>query len=452
VNKADIEKTFDQNRRNYTEEWQQLLSFPSISAEPEHEKDCLDCACWLVEHLRAIGFESRLLKTSSKPVVFGERNGKSGKVVVLFYGHYDVQPVDPLEEWSTPPFEPTLKDGRLYARGAQDNKGQLFYALKAMEMLIQNAALDATVKIVLEGEEECGSKGISEAVNDWGDLIAADVLMVTDTATARSGAPAIIMGLRGILHLSVTLSGPHYDLHSGTHGGVAPNPAAEMACLVAGLHDADGKIALKGFYDCVEEPTETERRLTNSVPFDMNSYMTETGVPATAGEKQFNPPERAAFRPSIDVNGIHSGYAGPGIKTIIPARSAAKITARLVPGQDPEFCLKAIIHHFKENTAEGLHCEVTEQGIGGRALRLDPNSPVVARAKRILDHLTGEETTLAWEGASIPIVSGLAFASGAEPLLAGFGMEEDRAHAPNESFSLEQFKLGYMYVALMLTG
>lgn len=450
MNKADLERIFDQNMERYLDEWKQLLAFSSISTEPEHEKDCLDCANWLTDHLRKIGFESRLLETSSKPVVFAEHKGSPDKPAILFYGHYDVQPVDPLEEWTNPPFEPVLKNGRLYARGAEDNKGQMFYVLKAMETLIGHNMLCSTVKVIIEGEEESGSEGISGALHDWQDLVKADILMVTDTNTVSPGIPTIIMGLRGLVHLSVALTGPHHDLHSGVHGGKAPNPAAEMARLVASLHNPDGSISVEGFYDSVEEPTKKERALANAMPFNMSSYKAETGVPATAGEKRFSPIERVGFRPSIDINGLHSGYGGPGTKTIIPAMAAARITARLVSGQDPEFCLNAIINHLEKHTADGLRFEVTEKGVGGAALRLDPDSSLVTKAKKVLDQLGDRETAFLWEGASIPVVSELSRVSGAEPLLAGFGREEDRAHAPNESFSLNQFKRGYLYAALML--
>ncbi len=451
MDRAHIERIFEQNRERYLEEWKQILTFPSISADPAHNQDCLDCANWLVEHLEGIGFESRLLETCTKPVVFGERKGNPDKPVALFYAHYDVYPVDPKEDWPNPPFAPVLKDDRIYARGAANDKGQLFYALKAMETLIRRDALECTVKIILECEETCGNEGISKAMSDWQELIRADILMVADTSTVSSGAPTIVMGLRGRFHITVMLTGPHYDLHSGVHGGMAPNPAAEMARLVASLHNPDGSIAVGHFYDSVREPTERERELVNSIPFDMNSYKTETGVPATAGEKQFTPVERVGFRPSIDINGIHSGYGGAGKKTIIPAVAVAKITVRLEADQDPEFCLNAIIDHLKEREPEGLHLEVTEKGIGGRGLRLNPDSELVSRAKKILGQLTEKETVFVWEGMSIPVVHELSRVSGAEPLLVGFGSPEE-GEAPIESFSLQDFKLGYLYVALMLAG
>ena len=448
--RVSLLQEFERNRERYVREWTELLRFPSVSTLDEHHQDCLDCARWLADHLGRIGFEAQLLETRFKPVVYAERPGERGRPIVLFYGHYDVQPADPLDQWTHPPFDPVLRGGRLYARGAEDNKGQLFYALKAMETLIRRGSLRSTVKILLEGEEESGSRGLAEALPEWRERVRSDVLMVSDTHGVESGAPTIIMGLRGIVQLTAALSGPLHDLHSGVHGGVAPNPALEMARLLASLHRADGRIAVKGFYDSVAPPTGEERELANAHAPDDAAYQAMTGVPPAAGEKEFTPAERTAFRPSLDINGIHSGFGGKGSKTIIPAKAFAKITARLVAGQDPERCLQAVITHLAGHAPSGLRFEVEEQGVGGPALRMDLRSPWVARAKKVLETLSGRDTAFLWEGASIPIVSALSRVSGAEPLLVGFGREADRIHAPDESFSLEQFRSGYLYVAHML--
>jgi len=449
----DFEATFDRNLDRYIEEWKQVLRFPSIGSHPEHAGDCMDCANWLLEHVRGIGFEGKLLETSSFPVVYGERKGSPGAPTVLFYGHYDVQPVDPLDEWTAPPFEPSLRDGRMYARGANDDKGQVLYALKAFETLIADGSLAPTVKLLIEGEEECGgSRGMARGLPDWHDLVQADVLMVTDTGMSPSGAPAIVMGLRGVLYLTALLLGPHHDLHSGLHGGVSPNPAEAMARLVATLHNEDGSIAVDGFLDGVRPPTARERELAAATPFDADKYRKTVGVPPTGGEQGLEPWDRLGFRPTIEVNGIHSGYGDAGAKTIIPATAIAKISARLVPGQDPESCLEAIIAHLAKHAPGNLNFDVPEKGLGGAGFRLDPNSAVVEKARGVLDNLTEFDSVFLWEGASIPIVSELWKASGAEPLLVGFGTERDRVHAPDESFSLEQFKLGYLYVAEMLTA
>ena len=449
---SSLAATFDRQCDRFVSEWMTLLRFPSISTLPEHASDCVRCAEWLAAHLRGIGFEAELQATPSKPVVVAHRQGDPGRPVVLFYGHYDVQPVDPLESWRQPPFEPVLRDGRLFARGAQDNKGQLFYGLKAMETLIAAGALNATVKIVLEGEEESGSGGLAAVLPAWRDRLAADILMVTDTGTVCTGAPTIIMGLRGVLHLTVELRGPTHDLHSGVHGGCAPNPAEGMAALIASLHGPDGRLAVSGFCDDVMPSSEEERRLARAVPFDPAQYLANTGVPPVAGEKAYSPTERTGFRPSVDINGLHAGYGGQGMKTIIPATATAKITARLAAGQDPARCLQCLVRHLEAHTPAGLKLAIPERGIGGPGFRLRPASPLVARAKAVLNQLSDLETAFLWEGASIPIVSALAEISGAEPLLVGFGGDDDLIHAPNESFSIEQFRKGYLYAGLLLAG
>ena len=452
MNPSNVRSSFETDRERILTEWQELLSFPSISTEPNHHQDCVDCADWLKAHLETIGFEAKLLETPTKPVVFGEYKGPPDSPVVLFYGHYDVQPVDPLEEWESPPFTPTLVDGRVRARGAEDNKGQHFYALKAMQALIREKALNVTVKVILEGEEESGSTGITAMLPEWQDIVRADVLMVTDIFMESLNQPTITLGLRGIISLTVELMGPKHDLHSGVHGGVAPNPAAAMASLLASLHDEHGAIAVDGYYDDVLPPTSKEIELASDVPFDGAAYEKSTGVAPVAGETSYAPIERLAFRPSIDINGFRSGFDGPGSKTIIPAKATAKITSRLAAGQDPDGALGRIIDHLHAHTPRGMQLTISEQWAAGAGFRLDPESHYVSKASKVLNRMSGKAPVLRWEGASIPIIADLSRVSGAEPLLIGFGLEEDRIHAPNESFSLDQFRLGYEYVALMLSS
>lgn len=450
MERSSFEKLYDQNQERFVSEWKELLRFQSISTDPKHNDDSHKCAAWLVEHLKKLGVEASLWPTVTKPVVYGERAGKKGKPTVLFYGHYDVQPVDPIEKWTVPPFEPTLKEGRMYARGAQDNKGQLFYFVKAVEQLIKNDLLDCTLKILIEGEEESGGEGINDALPRWADKIKADVVMVCDTGTIHEDYAAITMGLRGIDSLEIKLSGPLYDLHSGVHGGVILNPATEIARLVATLHNPDGSIAIPGYYDGIPEIDAEDRKLANAAPFDLAGYEKQIGAPPTGGEQRFTPVERRGFRPTIEINGIHSGYGGPGHKTIIPSSAIAKISTRLVKGQDPARCMKLLIEHCKKNAPSALRFEVVEQAIGGPAVSLSAKSALVKKARAVLDEISGGKTIFIWEGASIPIVSALAEYSGGEPLLIGFGCEEDSIHAPNESFSLGQFRKGFLYAAMML--
>jgi acetylornithine deacetylase/succinyl-diaminopimelate desuccinylase-like protein len=263
--------------------------------------------------------------------------------------------------------------------------------------------------------------------------------------------PAIIMGLRGIFHLTAVLSGPSHDLHSGIHGGAAPNPATALARLLATLHGPDGRIAVAGYYDGVRKPTARERRLASAGQPSPAEYRRQMGVLPVGGEKGFGLAERIGFRPTLDINGIHAGYGGPGSKTVIPARAIGKITSRLVAGQDPAACLKAVIRHLQRHAPEGLRLEIAEKGVGGEAVRVRLDSPAVRKAKEVLDELSGGRTVFRWHGASVPVIPDLVRASGAEPVLAGFGLEDDHIHAPNESFSLAQFRLGFLYVGMLLS-
>lgn len=452
MDKSFFDREFEQNLPRFLEEWKQLLSFASVSTDPAREPDCLACAEWLKSHLEGIGFQAEILPTPSKPCVFASWPGDPKKPTVLFYGHYDVQPADPLALWKSDPFKPELRDGRLYARGAQDNKGQTFYFMKAIETLIRSKGLQYPVKILLEGEEESGSSGITAALPAWRDRLAADVLMVCDTGSISAERPTITMGLRGIIRVEVKLSGPYHDLHSGVHGGLVKNPAVEMAKLLATLYTPEGGINVKGYYDGIRTVGPADRRFVEDFPFDPGEYARQTGAQPVGGERGLSPAERRGFRPTIEINGLHSGYDGPGTKTIIPAQAFAKLTSRLVEGQDPDRCLALLIDHLKAHAPEGLKFELAQHGVGGAALSLTSESELIKRTKEVLDGISGRETILMWEGASIPIIPSLSKVSGGEPLLVGFGLEEDSIHAPNESFSIAQLKSGFMYVSMMLSG
>lgn len=450
MNKQILESTFAQNQNQCIADWKTFLEFPSISADSAHDGDCRDCAVWLSDHLEQIGFSSQLLETSTKPCVFAERKGDPTKPTILYYGHYDVQPVDPENEWDTPPFTPSMRDDRLYARGAQDNKGQVLYTIKAIETLIQNNINLPTIKIIIEGEEEYGSTAIADNLEKWKKQLQADILMVHDTGTIRAGNPTIIMGLRGIVHLCIELEAANHDLHSGLHGGLAPNPALGMAQLIAGFFKPDGSVAVENFYDGVTPPTPQELALAAEPPFDAKEYQRLIGTTPSGGQKDISPVERVGFQPSLDINGLHSGYGGEGMKTVIASKAIAKISARLVPAQDPAAILNTITTHLKNNIPEGMQLTISEETIGGPGFRLDSTLNIVQQAKSALNQLSEKPTAFLWEGASIPIVTALAATSGAAPLLVGFGHEDDHIHAPNESFSIEQFKSGYLYTALIL--
>ncbi len=446
--KKQLEALFDRER--CVSFWETLLRFPSISADPVHEGACHDCAAWLREQLTAAGLQAECLATGRKPAVYAEYQGPADAPTVLIYGHYDVQPVDPVEAWESPPFEPTWRAERLYARGAQDNKGQLAYVIQAVAALIRAGQLNCTVKFIVEGEEECGSKGLTSKLEAWKSKLQADILMVCDTGTVASGQPTIIMGLRGVIHMTATLTGPNHDLHSGLHGGLAPNPAQGAAQIVASLFKADGSVAVAGFMDGVTPPSPEEQALAEAVPFDLAAYRTMVGTDPVGGTAGVPPQTRVGFLPSLDINGIHSGYGGNGSKTVLPSDALLKLSVRLVPGQDPEAVLAALERHIEAHVPAGMQVAFPEAGAAGPGFRLSLQSQAIALASAALHELAGGPPAYLWEGASIPIVVDLAAAAGADPLLVGFGHETDHIHAPNESFSLAQFHQGFLYVALLL--
>ncbi len=437
-----FETWFDANLARILEDYFALLRFPSIGAEPAHLSDCVACAEWIKQFLGGLGFTVDLVQADAAlpPVIVAERPVPGAQRTVLVYGHYDVQPVDPLEAWETPPFEPTIRSDRVYARGAQDDKGQWFALLQGLRAAIEAGATLPSVRLVLEGQEESGSGALSALAYDLRKRLAADVLLVADTGKDVSGRPAIVAGLRGVIHFTVTLHGPKYDLHSGQHGGIAPNPAQGIAELVASLHRADGAIAVEGFCDGIINPTEAEFALATENGFDEVAYQQEVGVPPVGGERGVPAIVRNAFRPTIEVNGIHGGYGGAGSKTVIPTHAFAKISCRLVPGQSPARVWECLKVHFERYCPRGLTLELTEVTGCEPGFRLPIDSPVTRVAHDILDTLDPRGAVFTWEGASIPIVARLRDLTGAAPLLVGFGMQEDRIHCPNESYSLAQFR------------
>lgn len=451
--KTTCEQIYKENQKRFVDDWKEFLQYPSISADPAYEQDCQHCAAWLVQHLQGMGMKAELVPTVGKPLVYAEYQGLPDRPTILYYGHYDVQPVDPEELWESKPFVPEVRGERLYARGAQDNKGQTMYVLKALETLLKQNALQCSVRMFLEGEEESGSVGIAAAVKSLhkDGRLRGDVLMVCDTGSVAAGVSTITMGLRGIVYLEATMEGILHDLHSGSHGGMVKNPATELARLVATLHHADGSIAVKDFYEGVGEIAPQDRTLANAAPFSAQEYEEQIGLPPSGGELAFTPVERRGFRPTIEVNGFHSGYGGPGGKTIIPSRAFVKLSARLVGKQDPQKSLDRIVAHLQTHAPQDMKLSITDKGVGGPALLLSSQSPWIQEADRVLKQLSQQPTVYSWEGGSIPVVSSLAQVSGAEPLLVGFGLDEDRIHAPNESFSLRQFELGFLYATMMFS-
>ena len=436
---------FEEQRESILKEYFELLRFSTVGAEPTRLKDCVDCAVWLKKWLSPQGFAVELMQApkmlGTPPILFAERKGDEGAPVILFYGHYDVQPADPLDAWETPPFEPTLKDnGRVYCRGAQDDKGQFFSSLCGMRNFLKSHTGNVpTIKIVLEGQEESGSTALTALAPTIKDRLRADVLLVCDTGAAPGMRPAIVAGLRGVSHFTVRLEAASYDLHSGEHGGIAPNPAQGIAELIASLHNPDGSIAVRGFCDRVVPPTDEEREAAEAAAVSPEEYEKITGVPPVGGEQGLTLTERNSFRPTIEVNGIHTGYGGPGSKTVIPAGAIAKISMRLVPDQNPDEVMAALERHLRQHTPRGMKLFIEDLTGGAVGFRLPLASPVFRLAASVLGEIDPRGAVYQWDGASIPVVSTLKACSGAAPLLVGFGQPEDHMHSPNESYGLNQF-------------
>lgn len=428
-------------------EYFDLLRFETVGADPNRLRDCVNCATWLRRWLEAIGFTSELLMPpvadgkAAPPILFAERKGDEGSHTVLVYGHYDVQPADPVDEWKTPPFEPTEKDGRVYCRGSQDDKGQSFAFLCGVRDFLASAKPGhiPTIKVVLEGQEESGSAALIAMAPDLRRKIAADLLLVCDTSAAADLRPAIVAGLRGVSHFTVRLDGPNRDLHSGEYGGIAPNPAQAIAELVASLHNPDGSISVAGFRDGVEPPTEPERRAAEAAALSDNDYYNDIGCEPVGGQQGKTVTQRNSFEPTIEVNGIHSGYGGPGAKTVIPSSAFAKISMRLVPGQTPRGVIAAVKRHLEDKCPRGMKLTVDDVNEGAGGFRLPLASPAFRLAASVLEEMDPRGPVFQWDGASIPVVSVLKTASGAAPLIVGWGQPEDRIHSPNESYSFRQF-------------
>ena len=423
-----------------SKEYFELLTFPSIGADPTKLGESARCATWLKKWLEKIGAESSLYtKDFAPPVLFAEFKAPEGAPSVLFYGHYDVQPPDPLDAWETPPFEPTLKGNRVYARGAQDDKGQLFAFLCGVREFVAANPGRINLKVILEGQEESGSTALGKLLPELRTRLAADVLLVCDSGAAPALRPAIVAGLRGVSHFTIKLTAANRDLHSGEYGGIAPNAAQGIAELVSSLHNPDGSIAVFGFRDGIEPPSHEELRTAEATAPDENAFRDDIGCDPVGGQLGKTIVQRNGFEPTIEVNGIHSGYGGPGSKTVIPCEAIAKISMRLVPGQNPSRAFSSVREHLENRVPRGMKLEISELTGEAGGFRLPLASPLFRLAEDVLKEMDERGAVFYWNGASIPIVSSLREYSGAAPLLVGWGQSEDRIHSPNESFSVEQF-------------
>ena len=430
-------------RDNYLEEYYSFLRFPSVSTDDRHKENLVECANWLVNKLNRIGLQAQLVPTKRHPIVWARNEHKTGRPTVLIYGHYDVQPPDPLELWDSPPFEPVLKNGYVFARGATDNKGQILsHILGIQETIEEHRELPVNLHLVIEGEEEIGSGNLGPFLSANRDALKCDVAVISDTGMIARGIPTLSYGLRGVTSLEVKVAGPKMDLHSGVFGVAVANPITALAQLLATLHDREGRVAIAGFYDRVKPLEKWEREAWRKLPIDGDKLISEeTGVPELFGETGYNSAERIWARPTAEINGIGGGYQGQGTKTVIASHAFAKLTFRLVPDQRGEEILKLAKTHFKKNLPKGVTMEIT-MGHTGPWYLTDPHDGWGEAAQRALRKAFNHEAALIREGGSIPIVSEFRGILGVETLLMGLALPDCRAHSPNENFSLENFEGG----------
>lgn len=435
----------NKNIDNYIEELKDFLRIPSISTMVEHKNDVKKGAQFAADKLKKAGLSRvEIFQTEGHPIVYGEWLGAPGKPTVLIYGHYDVQPVDPIELWDSKPFDPVIKNGKIYARGATDDKGQLYAHIKSVEALFKtDGSLPLNVKFILEGEEEIGSVNLEPFIKNNKDLLKCDCVLVSDTSLYAKGQPTITYGLRGLCFMEIEVTGPKQDLHSGTYGGVVANPANTLAEIVTGLKDKNGKIRIPGFYEDVKRLTKAEKENMKSLKFSESSIKKETGVKELYGEPKYSALERIWARPTLDVNGMLSGFTGAGAKTIIPSKASAKISMRLVPNQEPKKIARLFKKYVKSIAPKTVKVDVREVHHGLSSLSpLDSKEMQAAAAA--MGKAFGKKTVFMREGGSIPVVAVFSNLLKANTVLMGLGLNSENLHSPNEHFDLNHFKLGIL--------
>jgi acetylornithine deacetylase/succinyl-diaminopimelate desuccinylase-like protein len=428
------------SRGRYLEELTRLIAIPSVSALAEHNGDTRTCAGWLAEQMTAIGLENvRIIDTAGHPVVYGDWLNAPGAPTVLFYGHYDVQPVDPLDQWTSPPFEATVRDNELFARGATDDKGQLFVHLKAIEAhLKQGGGLPINARVIFEGEEEIGSPNLDQFIRDHKDELACDVVVISDSPMFEKGVPSICYGLRGLSYFQIDLRGTTTDLHSGSFGGAVANPAFVLAQVLSQMKDRGGHVRIPGFYDDVRALTEREREEFKRLPFNEKQYRKSLGAPKLNGESGYSTLERTWARPTFEVNGMLSGFTGEGAKTVIPATAMAKVSMRLVPNQDPDKIAGLFEAYVKKVAPKSVELKVTRMH-GGKPWMTDLDNAYIKAAARAIELGFGKPPVYTREGGSIPVVATFQSELNAPTVLFGFGTPDENAHAPNEKLDLDNF-------------
>lgn len=440
---SKISDYIDFNKEHFKEELFDFLRIPSISTDSDHKKNIKKAANFLIEKLEALDLDRvELFETDGNPIVYGELIADESKPTVLVYGHYDVQPPDPMDLWDSPPFEPTVRDGDIYARGASDDKGQSFTHLKALEAY-QNTDVDfpVNIKFLFEGEEEIGSPSLVPFIKDHKEMLECDMVLISDTAMFAEDTPSITYGLRGLAYMQIEIEGPNRDLHSGVYGGAVDNPANVLCEIIAQLKDEDGVIQIPGFYDEVIELTDEDREAYRKLPFDKEEYKDKLGLKALSGEKGYNTLERASARPTLDVNGLWSGYQDEGAKTVLPAKAGAKVSMRLVPNQDHKKIARLFKDYVESLAPETVDIEVKEHH-GGHPAITDLSFYGLQAAADAFEEVYDKKPFFTREGGSIPIVADFQKVLGAQSILMGFGLNSDAIHSPNEKFALKDFYRG----------
>ena len=432
----------ENNKSRFLEELLTLLRIPSVSARSEHNGDMVRCAQQVQQLLLAAGCDqSTIHETEGHPVVFAQKITEPSKPTVLVYGHYDVQPPDPLELWQSGPFEPVLKEGKLYARGSADDKGQFFMHIKALEMMIRTSTLPTNVKFILEGEEEIGSPNLAKFVATHKDLLQADVIVISDTSMISMETPSIDIGVRGLSYIELELTGANRDLHSGIYGGAVANPITMLAKMIATCHDENNHITIPGFYDDVLEASSSERALMAAAPYEEEAYKKDLGVETLWGEKGYTTNERTGIRPTLEVNGIWGGYTGEGAKTVLPAKAYAKISARLVPNQSAKKITNILLNYFNSIAPSGITLKAMEHH-GGEPYMTPLDSRGYLAAQRAIESTFGKKPIPVRGGGSIPICALFEKELGVKIVFMGFGLDSDNLHSPNEKFALFNFYKG----------
>jgi acetylornithine deacetylase/succinyl-diaminopimelate desuccinylase-like protein len=445
---ADVLQTIDSRRHQCVSALTEFLSIPSVSAKPEHALDMRRAAQWLADQLAFAHLQVSVMPTGGHPCVVAKNKHVPGRPTVFFYGHYDVQPPEPLDQWISPPFTPTVRDNAIFARGAVDDKGQVCSHLEAILAWQAHGGLPVNLTMLIEGEEEVGSENLEKFIAKNKAALKADIAVISDTNQFARGVPSITCGLRGLVYMEVFLTGPSHDLHSGLYGGAVPNPANALTEMLGSLHDKNGRVTIPGFYDDVRELTPEEKQMWKSLPFDEKSFAAELAVPFLSGEENFTTLERIWARPTCDINGLTAGYQGAGAKTVIGATASAKVSMRLVPNQDPHKIAAAFEQTMRDRCPKNIKITFANHGLSPAAL-VPVDSPAMRLASEAVEVGFGQKPILVRGGGSIPVVGLLKKELNVDTLLVGFGLPDDRIHSPNEKFDLDCLHNGARTAAVL---